>query len=535
MSATLVYPESTVIAAAAGRRLKTKPARVVTHTDLDDRTLLEHAAARSEGTLTAHDTLSVSTGKFTGRSPEDKYVVDEPTSRDAIWWGDVNQRMPEHRFDQLVSSVEAFLNRRATYTQHLAVGADNDYRYPVDLTTERAWVALFARHLFIVPGDDGDRGTGAPIRILHAPGYRVCADILGTRSSTVIALHPGRRTIVITGTEYAGEVKKSVFTLMNYLLPERDIATMHCSANVGDDGSATIFFGLSGTGKTTLSNDPDRQLIGDDEHGWSDDGVFNLEGGCYAKTINLSSEDEPGIYAATNHSGTVLENVVVDPESNLPDFDDDTLTENTRSAFSLDVLPNAAERSVTGHPDHIVLLTADATGVLPPVARLTREQAISLFLLGFTSKVAGTERGLTEPEATFSPCFAEPFLPLPPERYADLLAEKIDRHEPTLWLVNTGWSGGSFATGERISIAHTRSLVGAITSGALTDAETSPEPVFGFRVPVSIPGVPDEALQPRDAWDDPADYDDRAARLRKTFQNQAEKQGIDERWVGWLK
>ncbi len=530
MSATLVYPESS----AAGRRPKTAPVRVVTHTDLDDRTLLEHAAARGEGTLTANGTLSVSTGKYTGRSPEDKYVVDEPSSRDAIWWGDVNQKMPEHRFDELVSGVEAYLNRRATYTQHLAVGADSDYRYPVDLVTERAWVALFARHLFIVPGDDGGRGAKEPIRILHAPGYRVCADVLGTRSSTVVALHPGRRTIVITGTEYAGEVKKSVFTLMNYLLPKRDVATMHCSANVGADGSATIFFGLSGTGKTTLSNDPDRELVGDDEHAWSDDGVFNLEGGCYAKTINLSEDDEPGIHAATNHAGTVLENVAVDPESNMPDFNDPSLTENTRSAFSLDVLSNAATRSVTGHPDHIVLLTADATGVFPPVARLTREQASSLFLLGFTSKVAGTERGLTEPEATFSPCFAEPFLPLPPERYAELLATKIDQHEPTLWLVNTGWTGGSFSTGQRISIGHTRSLVGAITSGALTGAETAPEPVFGFQVPLSVPGVPDEVLRPRDAWDDAADYDARALRLRTTFQGRAQEQGIDECWTAWL-
>ena len=530
MTATLVSPESS----DAGHRDTMSPADAVNHTDLDGSTLLEHAVDRDEGTLTATGALAVTTGAFTGRSPKDKYVVDERSSRDSIWWGEVNQRMPEHRFDDLRASVEAYLGRHTTYTQHLAVGADRGYRYHVDLTTERAWVALFARHLFIVPGKDDDRGSGEPIRILHAPGYRVCADVLGTRSSTVIALHPARRTIVITGTEYAGEVKKSVFSLMNYLLPQRDVATMHCSANVGKDGSSTLFFGLSGTGKTTLSNDAERELVGDDEHGWSDSGIFNLEGGSYAKTINLSERDEPGIYAASGQQATVLENVLLDTDTNLPNYADGSLTENTRAAFSLDVLPNAAEKSVAGHPDHIVFLTADATGVLPPVARLTREQAIAMFLLGFTSKVGGTERGLTEPEQTFSPCFGAPFLPLPPERYAELLAGKIDEHQPTLWLVNTGWTGGSFTTGERISIAHTRAMVRAITDGQLSGVETSPEPVFGLEVPVSIPDVPDEVLRPRDAWDDPAAYDAEAAKLREAFRHRAEEQGIDPAWLGWL-
>ena len=530
MTAVLLTPESSV----AGRPTRARPATASIYVDLDDRALMEHAIERGEGIRTASGALAVTTGAFTGRSPKDKYIVDEPSSRDRIWWGDVNQRMPDYRFDDLVHGVEAYLRRHETWTQHLAVGADPAYRYPVDLQTERAWVALFARHLFIVPDDEDDRGREAPIRILHAPGYRVGADVLGTHSSTVIALHPERRTIVITGTEYAGEVKKSVFTLMNALLPQRNVATMHCSANIGDDGSATIFFGLSGTGKTTLSNDPERQLIGDDEHGWSDDGVFNLEGGCYAKTIHLSAEDEPSVYAATNHPGTVLENVVVDPESREPDFDDNALTENTRSAYSLDVLPNAARVSVAGHPDHIVLLTADATGVLPPVARLTRDQAIAMFLLGFTSKVAGTERGLTEPKETFSPCFGEPFLPLPPERYAELLAAKIDRHQPTLWLVNTGWTGGSFATGRRISIAHTRALVRAITNDELQNVVTTPEPVFGLAVPSHIPGVPDEELHPRDAWDDAAAYDATAAKLRGAFQQRAGEMGIDPEWLGWL-
>jgi phosphoenolpyruvate carboxykinase (ATP) len=529
MAATLPRTGSSAFDAASPA--SNHPAR---HIDLDGRTLLAHAVARDEGDLTATGALAVTTGAFTGRSPKDKYIVDEPSSREAIWWGEVNQPMAEDRFDALLRGVETWLAERETWVQRLAVGADPEYRYPVELVTERAWVALFARHLFIVPGGEDDRGAGKPIRILHAPGYQADPEAHGTRSSTVVALHPARQVIVIAGTEYAGEVKKSVFTLMNALLPQRGVATMHCSANVGRDGSATLFFGLSGTGKTTLSNDPGRQLIGDDEHGWSENGIFNLEGGSYAKTINLSETDEPGIFAASGHAGTVLENVLLDTDTNLPNYADSSLTENTRAAFPLDVLPNAAARSMTGHPDHIILLTADATGVLPPVARLTREEAIALFLLGYTSKVAGTERGLTEPEPTFSPCFAAPFLPLPPETYADLLVEKIDRHRPALWLVNTGWTGGSFSTGERIGIAHTRAMVSAITAGALNDVETAPEPVFGFAVPVRIDGVPDAVLRPQDAWDDPADYDAAAAQLRDTFRRQAEAQGIDPAWTGWL-
>ena len=529
MAATV--PRTGSSASDADNRGSDRPAQ---HLDLNGRTLLKHAVAREEGNLTASGALAVTTGTFTGRSPKDKYIVDEPSSRDAIWWGEVNQPITEARFDALLRDVETHLGTRETWSQHLAVGADPEYRYPVDLVTERAWVALFARHLFIVPGDEDDRGAGSPIRILHAPGYKADPEALGTRSETVVALHPARQLIVIAGTEYAGEVKKSVFTLMNLLLPERGVATMHCSANIGRDDSTTLFFGLSGTGKTTLSNDPDRQLIGDDEHGWSENGVFNLEGGSYAKTIDLSEADEPGIFAASGHEGTVLENVLLDTDTNLPNYADSSLTENTRAAFPLDVLPNAAARSMAGHPDHIILLTADASGVLPPVARLTREEAITLFLLGYTSKVAGTERGLTEPEPTFSPCFAAPFLPLPPERYADLLVEKIDQHRPALWLVNTGWTGGSFSTGERISIAHTRAMVSAITASELNEVETAPEPVFGFAVPSRIDGVPDDVLRPRDAWEDPAAYDAAAAKLRDTFRRQAEKQGIDPARTAWL-
>lgn len=500
--------------------------------NLDNAALLEAALAHQEGRMTPAGALAVSTGAFTGRSPKDKYIVEEAASRDEIWWGSVNHPMPEEKFDLLLADVRAYLSDKVLYTQELAVGADPKYRYPVDLTTERAWVALFSRHLFIVPEE---RGNGDPITVLHAPGFQADPARHGVRSSTVIALHLSRRIIVIVGTEYAGEVKKSVFTIMQYLLPKRGVATMHCSANVNAKGEATVFFGLSGTGKTTLSNDPTARLVGDDEHGWSDEGIFNLEGGCYAKTIQLSPEDEPGIYAATQHTGTVLENVPLDPASDYPDFNDDSLTENTRAAFSLEALPNCLPSGTAPHPSRIILLTADATGVLPPVAKLTREQAISLFLLGFTSKVAGTERGLTEPEATFSECFGSPFLPLPPERYAELLAERIDRHQPSLWLVNTGWTGGSYTTGARISIAHTRAIVRAITDGALQDAEFAPEPVFGLAVPTAVPGVPETVLRPRETWDDPAAYDAAAAKLREAFRNRAAEQGINPAWTGWLR
>lgn len=499
--------------------------------NLDNAALIDAAVAHDEGRLTATGALAVQTGAFTGRSPKDKYVVEEAASRDDIWWGRVNHPMPEERFALLERDIRAYLDDRPVYTQTLAVGAHPAYQHPVALTTQRAWVALFSRHLFIVP--DGTPG-GDPITVLHAPGFEADPERHGVRSSTVIALHLSRRMIVIAGTEYAGEVKKSVFTLMQYLLPKRGVATMHCSANVDAAGQTTLFFGLSGTGKTTLSNDPNARLVGDDEHGWAAEGVFNLEGGCYAKTIKLSATDEPRIYAATQHTGTVLENVPLDETSDYPDFDDASLTENTRAAFSLEALPNCVPSGTAPHAARIILLTADATGVLPPVARLTREQAIALYLLGFTSKVAGTERGLTEPEATFSQCFGAPFLPLPPQVYADLLAARIDEHQPSLWLVNTGWTGGSFTTGHRISIGHTRAIVTAITTGALHDVAYADDPVFGLAVPASVAGVPDDVLRPRATWADPAAYDAAAARLRDAFRRRAAEQGIAPRWTGWL-
>ncbi len=502
------------------------------HRDLTSDDLLAAALERGEGVLSSSGAFVVTTGTFTGRSPDDKYVVEDTDSRNAIWWGTVNKPISGRYFDRLAADVQQHLDTKSTFEQHLSVGDDPEFRYPVRLVTERAWVALFARHLFLDPDDSADGSR--PISILHAPGFEADPDRHGTESSTAIVLHVARRQIVIAGTAYAGEVKKAVFTLMQYLLPMRDVLTMHCSANVGTSGSPTLFFGLSGTGKTTLSNDPTRQLVGDDEHAWTDRGIFNIEGGCYAKTIHLSRRHEPGIYAAALHTGTVLENIVLDPATGEPDFADTSLTANTRAAFPLDFLPNAAPVGRTTHPAQIVLLTADASGVLPPVSRLTREQAIALFLLGFTSKIPGTERGLEAPEETFSPCFGAPFLPLPPERYATLLARRIDEHEPSLWLVNTGWSGGSFTTGSRISIAHTRAIVGAITEGTIKDATFRKDPVFHIMVPESLDGIPDSVLRPRDSWNDPDAYDREAYRLRDAFRTQAKTQAIDPAWTGWL-
>lgn len=505
-------------------------------TDLPVRDLLGAAVDRGEGLRTASGALIVQTGAFTGRSPDDKFVVDEPLSSDAIWWGPVNQRMRGEAFGRLLMDVRQHLCQRAGFRQDLRVGADPAFQIPVHLTTERAWAALFARHLFIIPGSGVELGTTAtPITILHAPSFKAEPRRHATNGSTVIAIHPSQRVIVIAGTEYAGEIKKSVFTLMQYILPRNDVFTMHCSANIGQTGGEpTLFFGLSGTGKTTLSNDPDRQLIGDDEHAWSDRGIFNLEGGCYAKTIDLSSTDEPSIYRATQHEGTVFENVAIDPDTMMPEFSDASRTENTRAAFPLSYLKNAAPSGTAGHPGQIVLLTADATGVLPPVSRLSREQAVTMFLLGFTSKVGGTERGVDAPEQTFSPCFGAPFLMLPPQVYARMFMDRVDTHQPSLWLVNTGWTGGSFTTGHRISIALTRSIVRAITSGELDHVATWQDPAFNLAVPVSITGVPDEALRPRDAWAEPESYDQQASLLKSAFRDQASVQEIDADWTAWL-
>lgn len=504
------------------------------YSNLNNDELVVKAVERGEGEVASTGALAVRTGKFTGRSPKDKFVVREPASEDKIWWGAVNQPVEADKYDTFKADVINYLDSKdVLFTQNLSIGADPEYAYPVNLTTESSYAALFCRHLFIT----GERNLESkPITILHAPGYKADPKRHGCKTETAIMLHPTNQEIVIAGTLYSGEMKKGVFTMMQYLLPNRDVATMHCSANYGaEESETTIFFGLSGTGKTTLSNDPAATLIGDDEHGWSSNGVFNFEGGCYAKTIHLSKTAEPTIWAATNMTNTVLENVPLDPETKVPDYDDNSLTENTRSAFSVEQVPNVDNDGMGGHAKRIVFLTADASGVLPPVSKLTREQALSMYLLGFTSKVAGTERGVTEPQRTFSPCFGSPFLPLHPERYAELLGQKIDEHAPTLWLVNTGWGGGDYVTGKRISIKDTRAIITAITTDALDDVPTETHPVFNLAIPTSAPGVKAGVLNPRDSWADKDAYDTAANKLMDAFRDRAEEMSINPAWTGWLK
>ena len=481
--------------------------------------LYEHAIRRGEARLAATGPLVVETGEHTGRSPRDKFVVEEPATSD-IWWGEVNHPLAPDRFRDLHHDLARHLGGRELFVQDLYACADPTHRLRVRVVSETAWAALFARNLFIVPTPAElaeDQGREPDFTVLHAPSFDADPARHGTRSETAIAVGFSMGLILIAGTGYAGEIKKSIFGVLQYLLPKRDITTMHCSANVGRGGDAALFFGLSGTGKTTLSTDPTRTLIGDDEHGWSDRGIFNFEGGSYAKAIHLSPEAEPDIYRAVLRFGTVLENVVLDPDTREPRLDDASLTENTRAAFPLSAIANATTAGIAGHPHHVVLLTADAFGVLPPVARLSPEQTLYWVLSGYTAKLAGTERGVKEPEATFSACFGAPFLPLHPTRYAALLGERLRRHQPSCWLVNTGWSGGPHGVGSRISIAHTRAIVRAIVGGALANVPTTADPIFGIRVPASCPDVPPEVLRPRETWPDAAAYDAAAQRLARAF------------------
>ena len=475
--------------------------------------LIEHAIRRDEGRFADSGALVVETGAHTGRSPEDKFVVRHGGLADKIWWGSVNQPMAPDAFALLHADIVDHLAGNDRFLMDLSAGADPDFTLPVRLVTEYAWSALFARNLFLPRREDDGRG-GEDWTILHAPRFQADPDRHQTASDSAIAIDFEWRRVLIAGTEYAGEIKKAIFTVMQGILPERGVATMHCSANEGRDGSTALFFGLSGTGKTTLSTDPERRLIGDDEHGWSERGIFNFEGGSYAKTIGLSAEDEPDIFRAAQRFGTVLENVVLDPDTRRPRFDDDSLTENTRAAYPLAFLdPEAGEMG--SHPSKILFLSADAFGVLPPVARLTRDQALYWFLSGYTSKLAGTERGVTSPESTFSACFGAPFLPLPPMRYATLLGERLDRHGPDVWLVNTGWTGGPHGVGTRMPIGLTRAVVAAILDGSLDGAAMDVDPVFGFAMPRSAPGVPDALLRPRETWPDAGEYDATAARLAR--------------------
>ena len=484
--------------------------------------LYTDALGRGDGRLAEGGPLAVDTGRFTGRSPKDKFVVREPGSEARIWWGDVNQPIDEASFDGLRQKVTEYLSRqKRLYVIDAFAGADPAHRIGVRVVTASPYHALFAKTMFIRPAA-GELDAHEPqALVLHAPEVEADPESDGTRTATFIVLHPSRTEVVIGGTFYAGEIKKSIFTVMNDRLPLEGVFPMHCSANVGSDGDVAVFFGLSGTGKTTLSADPSRSLIGDDEHGWGTNGVFNIEGGCYAKVIRLSAEAEPEIFRTTRTFGTILENVVVD-ERGVVDLDDDSKTENTRAAYELEQIPNAHPTKMAGHPRNVVFLTADAFGILPPIARLSREQAQYWFLSGFTAKLAGTEIGVTEPQPTFSTCFGAPFVPQHPPVYASMLAEKLARHGATVWLVNTGWTGGPFGTGHRMPITATRGLLAAALSGALADVAYRTDPVFGFEVPVSVPHVDAALLDPRATWADPAAYDVEARELADMFRENFE-------------
>ncbi|MDH4229698.1 MAG: phosphoenolpyruvate carboxykinase [Nitrospirota bacterium] len=487
------------------------------HWNLSPAVLYEEAVRRGEGNVASGGPLVVHTGNFTGRAANDKFIVDEPGSRDHVAWGEVNKPVSEAAFDNLLRKVCAYFQKRDVFVQDLYAGQDDRFRMPIRVITQSAWHSLFANNLFVRPGAE-ERASHAPeFTVLHAPGFEADPKQDGTRSGAFVFLHLGRKLVLIGGTHYAGEIKKSIFSSLNYLLPLQGVMSMHCSANIGADGNTALFFGLSGTGKTTLSADPERGLIGDDEHGWSDSGVFNYEGGCYAKVINLSPRAEPEIFACTRRFGTVLENVVMDPSSRELDLDAGHITENTRAAYPIDYIPNAVPEGRGGHPRNVIFLTCDAFGVMPPIARLTPDQAMYHFLSGYTAKVAGTEAGIKEPRATFSTCFGAPFMPLHPGVYAKLLGEKIQRHDADCWLINTGWTGGGYGVGSRMSISHTRAMVHAALDGALREVEMVPDPVFGLAIPKKVKGVAGDVLQPRNTWVDGTAYDAKAKELARLF------------------
>lgn len=491
--------------------------------------LVEKATSRGEAILTVDGALRANTGKYTGRSPKDKFMVEEDSSKDHIDWGSVNLPISSEVFDALYKKVVDYLKtKEEVFVFNGFAGADENSRLAISVVNEYAWHNLFAHNLFIRPTDAELTTHAADFTIISAPTFHAVPEIDGTNSEAFVLVSLEKKIILIGGTEYAGEMKKSIFGIMNYLLPQQGILSMHCSANVGEEGDTALFFGLSGTGKTTLSADAKRKLIGDDEHGWSDTGVFNIEGGCYAKTINLTEEKEPEIFNAIRF-GTVLENVVVDPETRIPDYDDETPTQNTRAAYPIDNIDNIVLPSIAGHPNTIIFLTADAFGVLPPISKLTKEQAMYHFLSGFTSKTPGTERGIVEPEPAFSTCFGSPFLPLPATVYADMLGKKIDEHNVNVFLVNTGWTGGSFGTGSRMKLSYTRTMVNAAVEGKLNAVETEQETFFGLAIPTAIEGVPTDLLNPRNAWADKDAYDAKATQLAGMFHTNFQKfKNVDE-------
>jgi phosphoenolpyruvate carboxykinase (ATP) len=481
--------------------------------------LYEEALKRNEGIMAHLGPLVVRTGQFTGRSPNDKFIVDEPTSRGCVWWGEVNRSISEDRFDELHRRMASYLQGKDVFIQDSYCGADPEYRLPVRIITQYAWHSLFARNMFILPPPEEQASFEPEFVVIDCPGFHAFPDVDKTNSDTFILVNFAKRLVLIGGTEYAGEIKKSVFTAMNYFLPFEGVLPMHCSANYGADQDVALFFGLSGTGKTTLSADNTRTLIGDDEHGWSKNGVFNFEGGCYAKVIKLSPEAEPEIYQTTRRYGTILENVGIDTDTRHLDLDDASLTENTRAAYPISHIPNASRSGLGGHPKNIIFLTADAFGVLPPISKLTPEQTMYHFISGYTAKVAGTERGVTEPKATFSACFGAPFMAQHPSVYADLLGNMIEQHNVKCWLINTGWTGGPYGEGSRIKIAYTRAMVNAALNGDLDLVEYVQDPLFGLQVPTSCPEVPEDVLQPRRTWQDPEAFDRQARKLAEMFTN----------------
>ncbi len=481
--------------------------------------LYEEIVKRGEALISHMGPIVVRTGVHTGRSAKDKFIVKEPSCADKVWWGNVNVPFEPDKFDQLHRSICNYYQGRDVFIQDCFAGADSDYRLPIRVITEQAWHNLFARSLFIKAKNAQELSSHKPeFVVLQAPGFLADPVLDSTRTSTFIVVNFAKHMVIIGGTSYAGEIKKSIFTVMNYLLPQKNVMSMHCSANAGAAEDVALFFGLSGTGKTTLSADPHRRLIGDDEHGWSDNGVFNIEGGCYAKVIKLSKEAEPEIFETTRSFGTVLENVVIDEKSRQIDLDDDVFTENTRGAYSISQLPNIIPEGYAGHPKNIIFLTADAFGVMPPVAKLTKEQSIYHFLSGYTAKLAGTEKGVTEPKATFSTCFGAPFMALHPTIYAKLLGEKIEKHGVNCYLINTGWTGGPYGVGNRIRIQDTRAIVHAVLDGSLTNVPSEPDEIFGLNIPNECPNIDASILKPQNTWDNKGDYTSKANDLAAQFE-----------------
>lgn len=485
--------------------------------NLSTPSLYEQAARRREAMIAHLGPLITRTGHHTGRSPNDKFIVKEPTTEKNINWGKINRPIDEKYFNLLLNKMLSYTENKDLYVQDLFSGTDKEFRLPVRIITETAWHSLFARNMFVQPSAEELKDIHPEFTVINLPYFQADVETDGTNSPVFIIVHYAKKTVLIGGSSYAGEIKKSIFSVMNYLLPLKGVMAMHCSANIGEKDDVAVLFGLSGTGKTTLSADPKRRLIGDDEHGWSDKGVFNFEGGCYAKVINLSEEAEPEIFETTRKFGTILENVEMDGKSRRIDLTDSSLTVNTRASYPLAHIDNIQENGMGGHPKNIIMLTADAFGVLPPISKLTPEQAMYHFISGYTAKVAGTEKGITEPVATFSTCFGAPFMPLHPNVYAKLLGEKIAKHNSNSWLINTGWSGGPYGVGNRMKIQYTRAMLNAALSGELDNVKTVEDPIFGLHIPTEVSGVPSEVLNPRNTWEDKEEYDKTAKKLASMF------------------